>query len=791
MKKTNETISQLVFSPNRRSGFLSGSFLISPIKNLIRKKSAKIVSTITLFALVSGIYFASQAQGVDFTFTQADWSGGESAITATHTDNQTDWNRYSSKDPNITATDTVQLSSSTQTANIDFNTEADYIQEDADSGTDFVDGGVMLHHAYISESDVNTKLLLHSNGANNSTDFIDSSYDPKSITVFDNAKIATDQYKFGGASAYFDGAADRLLSPVSTDFVLGTGDFTIDLWARSTDTNGALITSRTSSSYAGAFWLGFVSGYLRYYNGGTPLLSFAGYNDGNWHHIAVTRSSAITTLYVDGVNIGSSADNANYTLNGGVSIGRDPWSANYDFLGYIDEIRFSKGIARWNSNFTPPSSEYNVTPYPLSQPYYVTTSDSSDFDFSNVSQINSISIINSQPANTSIKGLVSFDGRQTWKKAQSYISNPTSLDPSVTTRGVVLSDNNRTISGLYENNGLARGLAGISSGKHYFEMTLLEDNAGASYGTGMGIITGNPTYNAGINDFSYFYGYGILGGTLQKADGSSQNNFVPAPMVSAGQTVGLAIDLDNHTMQFYKNSTTLGTIISINSAMYYPAFIWNDIQKISINFGQSAWVNTPPAGYIGIGDASYTLADFNGNLDNLQSGNTIPELESAFVDYTITDEASLDFAFDLSTTDPAVTPSMDNIDISYSTASQGTLTSSTYDTTVTGSSLSSLHWSETLPANTDILFQLRTSSDGTTWGPWCGPDAGAGCDSDAYFTDPTGESETIDDTQKDHLDDRYFQYQATLISTDGTSTPTLSDVTVSYATVNLPTVTTQ
>ncbi|MDP1884342.1 MAG: hypothetical protein Q8L10_03145 [Candidatus Moranbacteria bacterium] len=124
MKKTNETISQLVFSPNRRSGFLSGLFLISPIKNLIRKKSAKIVSAITLFALVSGIYFASQAQGVDFTFTQTDWSGGQTVNIATHADNQAGWNEFSQKDPDITVG--AEVSIDQQAVLKSFSTEVDF-----------------------------------------------------------------------------------------------------------------------------------------------------------------------------------------------------------------------------------------------------------------------------------------------------------------------------------------------------------------------------------------------------------------------------------------------------------------------------------------------------------------------------------------------------------------------------------------------------------------------------------------------------------------------------------------
>ncbi|MDP1619783.1 MAG: hypothetical protein Q8M12_02185, partial [bacterium] len=111
-------------------------------------------------------------------------------------------------------------------------------------------------------------------------------------------------------------------------------------------------------------------------------------------------------------------------------------------------------------------------------------------------------------------------------------------------------------------------------------------------------------------------------------------------------------------------------------------------------------------------------------------------------------------------------------------------------TTVSGASLASLQWSESLPSNTDIQFQLHTSSDGTNWGPWCGPENGTTgtCNSSTYFTNSG--TETIDDIQKDYSNDQYFQYQATLSSSDGLNTPTLSGVTVSYATINLPTVTT-
>ena len=139
----------------------------------------------------------------------------------------------------------------------------------------------------------------------------------------------------------------------------------------------------------------------------------------------------------------------------------------------------------------------------------------------------------------------------------------------------------------------------------------------------------------------------------------------------------------------------------------------------------------------------------------------------------------LDFAVSLSTTDASVTPTISQIQAS--TLQTQALTSSIYNTENPSPSLTELQWTATTPTNTSVKFQLRTSSDGSTWGPWCGPDDGVSgsCSTSTYFTDSSG-AQTIDDTQRDGSGDQYFQYKAYLTSTDGVSTPTVSAVSVSY-----------
>ena len=75
-------------------------------------------------------------------------------------------------------------------------------------------------------------LLLHCDGANNSTTITDSSLSQVTVTAQDNAKISTAQSKFGGSSLLLDGTGDfGLINTQMTNFEY-SGDFTIEGWWR-------------------------------------------------------------------------------------------------------------------------------------------------------------------------------------------------------------------------------------------------------------------------------------------------------------------------------------------------------------------------------------------------------------------------------------------------------------------------------------------------------------------------------------------------------------------------------
>lgn len=207
--------------------------------------------------------------------------------------------------------------------------------------------------------DVNTTLALHANGSDTSTTFTDSSSSSHTVTANGDAQIDTAQSKFGGASALFDGSGDYLSVPSSSDWAFGTGDFTVDFWVRFNSTSGAqhLFNIGNYTNFdivkndTGLFEVNI--------NSTTPISTSWNPSAGTWYHIAVVRSGNNLYAFVNGSQLGSTADVSGKTVSqDGLRVGARGNDANYTLNGWIDELRVSKGIARWTGSFTPPSAEY-------------------------------------------------------------------------------------------------------------------------------------------------------------------------------------------------------------------------------------------------------------------------------------------------------------------------------------------------------------------------------------------------------------------------------------------------
>lgn len=218
-----------------------------------------------------------------------------------------------------------------------------------------------------------TKLLLHCDGPDASTTFTDSGVTGHSVTANGNVQIDTAQSKFGGAAALFDGTGDYLTVPVATDFDFGSGDFTVDFWARR---NGAqtgfcgLFITDTSGSGGWNLLLGSsgVAGttnapYFADNSQAVALASSTVLADATWTHVALIRSGDTLYLFQDGTQTASVSVAGKSFDYGAATVLTIGANSTLYYNGWIDELRISKGIARWTANFTPPSAPYSrLTP---------------------------------------------------------------------------------------------------------------------------------------------------------------------------------------------------------------------------------------------------------------------------------------------------------------------------------------------------------------------------------------------------------------------------------------------
>jgi len=198
-------------------------------------------------------------------------------------------------------------------------------------------------------------LLLHFDSLNSSGSFIDNSSNNFAITSSGGAGLSTSQYKFGGASAYFDGVGDYLTIPNNTAFNLSGGSYTIECWIYpygNYTTYNCIIAKRAAST-AWQIYLDLTTGYLRFWNGTTDFNTNVTPTTNTWNHIAVVYNSPIINLYLNGINRLSSST-VNSDVNATIAIGNVIGNSEY-FYGYMDELRITKGVARYTSNFTPSS----------------------------------------------------------------------------------------------------------------------------------------------------------------------------------------------------------------------------------------------------------------------------------------------------------------------------------------------------------------------------------------------------------------------------------------------------
>lgn len=204
----------------------------------------------------------------------------------------------------------------------------------------------------------NTQLLLSGTNAG-----ISDSSATIVVETVGNAQVSTAIKKYGSGSMSFDGTGDWLLVPHSPDINLSTGDFTIECWINLSNTTAArsIVSKGTGST----------TGFELYINAAPTLLIFAfggsityssnyNLNQNQWYHIAVVKAGTgigNIKMFINGFLIFESATAITTDLSTTapmyVGAGR---TTGQPLIGYIDDLRITRGVARYTSPFIPPAT---------------------------------------------------------------------------------------------------------------------------------------------------------------------------------------------------------------------------------------------------------------------------------------------------------------------------------------------------------------------------------------------------------------------------------------------------
>ena len=183
-----------------------------------------------------------------------------------------------------------------------------------------------------------------------------------------DTRISTQEKKFSTGSIYFDGSGDYLTVTNSTlsntFFSPKEGDYTWEMFVKFAVLSGGSLYTLFSK-------YGSASEYQFYYNAGnhwnlshgatTKSWADTSIAIDTWYHIALVKDGTDYELFKDGTSLGTNAF-SNPTAGTrpfvlGTTFGGSN-NALYQLNGYLDEVRLTKGVARYTSNFTPPTQTF-------------------------------------------------------------------------------------------------------------------------------------------------------------------------------------------------------------------------------------------------------------------------------------------------------------------------------------------------------------------------------------------------------------------------------------------------
>lgn len=209
--------------------------------------------------------------------------------------------------------------------------------------------------------------LLHFDGSNGGAITDQTS---KTWTAYGGAAINTGDKKFGTAALVLDGTDDYVTTPDHSDFAFGSGDWTVECWLKE-DSQGSTrqiigqhsVTGEVDSSFilysdTGVLTLSAYVGSSTY-----SVVGSSSHSTGVWYHVAAVRDGGTLRLFRNGTSIGTTSisgtmNDVSQPVTIGSVMGSGAPAFSLYLHGKVDDLRITKGVARYTSNFTAPAAAF-------------------------------------------------------------------------------------------------------------------------------------------------------------------------------------------------------------------------------------------------------------------------------------------------------------------------------------------------------------------------------------------------------------------------------------------------
>ena len=398
--------------------------------------------------------------------------------------------------------------------------------------------------------------------------------------------FSASESRFYGVSAYFDGNDEITINQSGNIFDFGTGDFTIEIWARPSSTSGDqyIISWECPGPNAGHAGFNIYQGNWRLGAFNNDLTGGStGLAANTWVHLAMARQGTTLRTFINGALQDEHSNSDNMSSTTALTLGKYAGGASLRFTGYMQDLRVYKGVAKYTSSFNPPRSAAHEI--------------GAGYD----------SVLDS-PTNVAAESGNNIGNYCTW-------------NPLTHTRGTV-TEGNQIFYGNGTNTPRITGTISASSGKWYYESTVLNDGPGTGSGDvhnsiGWGLDTVGPLESAPNNSSMQHSFYFMDSGWYKNFSGSNTNTSNGKWL--KGDVIGVAADLDNNTLVFYRNgsqvlSQTIGTTAGTRLCPAHQSNTGN-YGRLFTNWGQQPFKYTPPSNHLSFCTENLPTPDISDGSD--------------------------------------------------------------------------------------------------------------------------------------------------------------------------------